>query len=326
MDLSVNAAGIRFELPEVINVGISSAALRINDQGDDLIISGRAALGQTTYMRDLNVFEMVEQMRVGSDIRRAPNPFLQSVLLRIDLDLANNMNIDMNVGTFLMDGRLTIGGSADEPGIVGEIRVRDGFVYYLDRKFTITEGSLFNPDMTAVNPNLRITAKSDVVTFSPNSRAEHYAITLNLTGTMESPVVRFTSEPALSELDILSILTFGERMGGMGSDIGNRALNLMAQPFVGLGARRLEKMLNLDRVSVSGDVLGGIGGGHGTGATIGVSKRVTSRLNLTLETNTTRLTDQKVTAQYRLLPSLYLEGQRTSDGENALDLIFRYSR
>ncbi|MCL2182726.1 MAG: translocation/assembly module TamB [Chitinispirillia bacterium] len=327
MDLRVNAAGLDFELPEVVSVGVQSATLRINDRGNDIIVSGRAALAPTAYTRDLNVFEMADQMRISSDVRRAPNPFLQSVLLRVDLDLANNMNIDMNMGTLLLDGRITIGGTADEPGIVGEIRVRDGFVYYLDRKFMITEGTLFNPEMVAINPNLKITAKSDVVTFSPNSRAEQFTITLNLTGTLESPVVRFTSEPALSELDILSILTFGERMGGMGSDFGNRALNLAAQPFIGLGARRLEKMLNLDRVSVSGDVVGALGGGgQGAGATIGVSKRITSRLNVTAETNTVKLTGGKVTAQYRLLPNLYLEGQTTSDGENALDLIFRYSR
>jgi len=327
MDLRVNAGGIFFELPEVVNVGIQSAALRITDQGDNIIISGRAVLGHTSYVRDMYIFEMVDQMRIGADVRREPNPFLQSILLRIDVDLANNLNIDMNMGTLTMDGRITVGGTAAEPGIVGEIRVRDGFVYYLDRKFLITEGTLFNPDITTVNPNLKITAKADVVTFSPNARAEQFTITLNMSGTLESPVVRFTSEPTLSELDILSILTFGERMGGMGSDIGNRIANLAAQQAIGLGTRRLEKMLNVDRVSVSGDVIGAMGGAEqSAGATIGVSKRFTTRLNVTYETNTVKLTDRKVTAQYRLLPNLYLEGQTTSEGENALDLIFRYSR
>jgi autotransporter translocation and assembly factor TamB len=39
-----------------------------------------------------------------------------------------------------------------------------------------------------------------------------------------------------------------------------------------------------------------------------------------------KLSDRKVTAQYRILPNLYLEGQTTSGGENALDLIFRLSK
>jgi autotransporter translocation and assembly factor TamB len=174
--------------------------------------------------------------------------------------------------------------------------------------------------MTAVNPNLNITAKSEVVTFSPNSRAETFTITLTLIGTLENPVVRLTADPALGELDIISVLTFGERMGGMGSDVSDRLMNIAAQQALGLGTRRLERMLNLDKVSVSGDILG-----SGT-STIGVTKRFTSRLNLTYETNMGNFSDQKVTAQYRLMPNLFLEGQSANNGENALDLIFRYSR
>jgi autotransporter translocation and assembly factor TamB len=194
----------------------------------------------------------------------------------------------------------------------------------LDRKFKITEGTLFNPDMAAVNPTLNIVAKSDVTTYSPTAREESFTITLTLLGTLENPVVRFTADPALSELDILSILTFGERMGGMGSHTNDRLMSIAAQQALGLGARRLERILNVDRISVS-DVTGS-GGSQSAGATVGVTKRFSNRLNMTYETNTGNLSDRKVTAQYRLVPNLYLEGQTTSDGENALDLIFRYSR
>jgi len=325
VSLNVKAQDLSFELPDVVNVGITNADLRVSDRGGGLIIDGKAVMGHTSYVRDLNVVELINQMQVAADVRRTPNPFLQSILLRIDLDLANNVSVDMNVGTLLADGRLTVAGTAGSPGIVGEIKIVDGFVYYLDRKFTIAEGVIFNPDHSRINPTLKITAKADVITFSPDSRSEQFTVTLSVTGTMDNPVVRFMAEPTLSELDILSILTFGERMGGMGSDINNRLMNIAAQQAIGLGTRRLEKLLNLDRVSVSGDVLG-TGNSQSAGATIGVSKRFTSRLNVSYETNTNKLSDRKVTAQYRLLQNLFLEGLTTSEGENALDLILRYSR
>jgi len=325
VNLNVRGQDLSFELPDVVNVGVTNADLRISDRGGGIVIDGRVAMGPTSYVRDLNVVEMINQMQVAADVRRTPNPFLQSILLRIDLDLANNVSVDMNLGTILADGRLMIAGTAGAPGIVGEVKINDGFVYYLDRKFTIAEGVIFNPDHSRLNPTLKITAKADVVTFTPDSRSEQFTITLNVTGTMDNPVVRFSAEPTLSELDILSILTFGERMGGMGSDINNRLINIAAQQAIGLGTRRLEKLLNLDRVSVSGDVLG-TGNSQSAGATIGVSKRFSSRLNVSYETNTNNLSDRKVTAQYRLLQNLFLEGLTTSEGENALDLILRYSR
>jgi autotransporter translocation and assembly factor TamB len=325
VNLSVSGQNIAFELPEVVNVGVTSADLQISDRGGGIVIDGRVAMGPTNYVRDLNIVDLINQMQVAADVRRTPHPFLESIRLRVDLDLANNVGIDMNFGTLLTDGRLTVAGTAGSPGIVGEIKIVDGFVYYLDRKFTIAEGVIFNPDHSRLNPTLKLTAKADVITFSPDARSEQFTITLNVTGTMDNPVVRFVAEPALSELDILSILTFGERMGGMGSDINNRLMNIAAQQAIGLGTRRLEKLLNLDRVSVSGDVLG-TGNSQSAGATIGVSKRFTSRLNVTYETNTNNLSDRKVTAQYRLLQNLFLEGLTGSDGENALDLILRYSR
>jgi hypothetical protein len=325
IDMNVRGQNLAFELPEVANLGVTNADLQINDRGGNIVVNGRAAMGPTSYVRDLNVVDLINQMQVTADVRRTSNPFLQGIFLRVDIDLAKNVGIDMNIGTLLMDGRLTLAGTAGAPGIVGEIKIVDGFVYYLDRKFKIAEGVIFNPDHSRIDPTIKLTAKAEVATFSPNARAEQFVITLSVTGTMDNPVVRFMAEPALSELDILSILTFGERMGGMGSDINNRLMNIAAQQAIGLGTRRLEKLLNLDRVSVSGDVLG-TGNSQSSGATIGVSKRFTSRLNVTYETNANKLSDRKVTAQYRLMPNLYLEGLTTSDGENALDLILRYSR
>jgi autotransporter translocation and assembly factor TamB len=332
MDLNIRAADLAFELPEVIQMGVQSADVRVFDQADNINVEGRITLAPTSYIRDIDLITVINQMQSADfEVRREPDPFWSAMRLKVDLDLANNMHVNINLGSVFMDGRLVITGTAADPGIVGEIRVTEGFVYYLDRKFIITEGSLFNSDMRTVNPNLNIIAKSEVVTYSPTSRAETFVITMSLLGTLENPMVRLSAEPTLSELDIISVLTFGERMGGMGSDISDRLVNLAAQQALGLGTRRLERLLNIDRISVSGDILGSAGSqgqnqGLGQGAKIGVTKRFSSRLNLTYETGMGNLSDQKVTAQYRLLPNLYLEGQTTNNGENALDLIFRYSR
>jgi hypothetical protein len=323
-NLRVRADDLHFELPEVVNVGVRNADLRITGQTDDFTISGRAALGPTSYVRDLNFIELINQAQIGSNVRRTPNPFFESLRLYIDLDLINNMTVDMNLGTILADGRITVGGTAAEPTIMGRITISDGFVYYLDRKFKIVEGTLFNPDLTVINPTLKINAELEVLTFSSTNKAEEYTITLSLTGELENPVVRFTAEPALSELDILSILTFGEKMGGVGSDMRNRLASFATQQALGLGARRLEKYLNLDRVSVSGNMPGA--DGQNDGFTIGVTKSFSPRFNVTLETSTGKLSNQKATAQYRLLPNIFLEGQTTSEGETAVNLNFRYSK
>jgi autotransporter translocation and assembly factor TamB len=326
VDLRLTGSNLIFEVPEMVNVGITSANLTINDRNGGFLISGRAVLAPTTYIRDVLLTELIDQIQIGDDIYRSPNPFLQTIQLRVDVELANNMKIDINLGTITMDGRPTLTGTAAEPSFVGEVRIEDGFVYYLDRKFLITEGTLFNPDPNVFNPSVRIIAKSEVTTFSPNARSEQFVITLNITETLESPMIRLTSEPTLSEIDIIGVVTFGERMGGRGSDINNRLMNIAAQQAIGLGTRRLERLLNLDRISVTGDLLGG---SEGAGATIGISKGFASRLFITYETNTVKLDERKVSAQFRPLlrvPNFYIEGLTTGEGENAIDLIYRFSR
>lgn len=324
LDLRVRADKLDFELPEVVHIGIDQAGLRVTDRKDGTVmVSGKVGLGQTRYVRDMKILDMVNQMQISQEVRREPNPLLQAVLLRVEIDLAENMNVDMNMGSLRLDGRLAVTGSAAEPGFTGDVKLMDGYVLYLDRKFSISQGSLYNPDPFTLNPNLDIKAYSEVWAYSPMSKDEQFLIHLNVSGTLQNPVVRFSSEPSLSQLDILSVLTLGQRMGAVGSDLNERLKAFAAQQVAGFGARKLEQLLGFERIELSGDLLSMDGE---QSPRLSIAKRFTSRLILTYETLVGRLSERKVKAHYRLTPHIYLEGESTSDGKNGVDLIFRYSR
>ncbi|MFP4163959.1 MAG: translocation/assembly module TamB domain-containing protein [Chitinispirillaceae bacterium] len=323
LDLRLRAEEVEFELPEVVHVGIEQAGLRVFDQDDGFLVSGKMNLGQTRYVRDMQILEVVNQMQISRDVRKEPDPFLQSVDLRIDVDLAENMNVDMNLGTLNLDGRMAVTGSLAEPGFKGDVQLGDGYVLYLDRRFTISEGAFYNPDPFTFNPKLDIKAYSEVWAYSPVSNDEQYLIHLNVSGTLEDPVVRFSSEPSLSQLDILSVLTLGQRVGSIGSDLNERLKAFAAQQLAGFGARKLEQLLGFERIELSGDLLSMDGD---QSPRLSIAKRISSRLMLTYETLVGQLSERKMTAHYRLTPHIYLEGQTTSDGKNGVDLIFRFSR
>ncbi|MFP4013956.1 MAG: translocation/assembly module TamB domain-containing protein [Chitinispirillaceae bacterium] len=324
LDLRVRADKLSFELPEVFYAGIDQAGIRITDRSDgSIMVSGNVGLGQTRYVRDVRILDMVNQMQISQEVRREPNPLLQSVLLRVEVDLAENVNVDMNLGSLNLDGRMVVNGNLSEPGFSGDVKLMDGYVLYLDRKFTISKGSLYNPDPFTLNPNLDIKAYSEVWAYSPMSKDEQFLIHLNVTGTLQNPVVRFSSEPSLSQLDILSVLTLGQRMGAIGSDLNDRLKTFAAQQVAGFGARKLEQLLGFERIELSGDLLSMDGD---QSPRLSIAKRLTSRLILTYETLVGRLSERKMKAHYRLTPHIYLEGETTSDGKSGVDLIFRYSR
>ncbi len=322
LNLNVRADNLEFELPEVVQVGIESADIRITDRASGYLISGKAVMGQTRYIRDIRVTELIQQIQVSGRIEREPDPLLQSMQLRMDVDLANNFKVDMNIGRIDLDGRITVGGNVAEPGIAGEIKAIDGYLLYLDRRFRVTEGGLFNADALVLNPNLNLKAQTDVLAYSLEKASTLYTIHMSVTGTLEEPIVRFSSEPFLNELDIVSVLTLGQTFGSVGSDIGDRLRVFATQQLTGFGARRLEQLLGLDRIDITGDILGG----EDAGARVSITKRLSNRLMVTYETPFENIVEGKMTAHYRLTPNIYLEGQATTHGDNGIDLIFRFSR
>ena len=201
----------------------------------------------------------------------------------------------------------------------------DGYVLYLDRQFEIIEGSFSNPDPFSLNPNLNVEASTDVFAFSPHkSSSDPYTITMYLSGTLEQPILRFSSDPALNELDILSVLTLGQTFGSIGADLGDRLRIFATQQLAGFGTRKLEQWTGLDRIDITGDILGRNGE---QGARVSVTKRLSSRLIVTGETHLDRnLSERKMRAHYRLTPRIALEGETSSEGDNGVDIIFRYSR
>ncbi|MDG5815404.1 translocation/assembly module TamB [Chitinispirillales bacterium ANBcel5] len=324
VDLNLRGTNLNLDLPDVVQLGIESANMNINSRNGNYVVGGRLSLGQTRYMRDVRISDVVEQIQIGQSLQRDPDPFLEKVILRVDIDLANNLQIDMNLGNIDIDGRVSVGGTVAEPAVSGELTVTNGYVLYLDRRFDITEGTIYNPDPFELNPNLNLRAEADVIAVSPNSPGgDPYLITMTLTGTLESPVFRFSSEPELNELDIISVLTLGQTFGSVGSDLGERLRSFATQQVAGFGARKLEQLLGLDRIDITGDIFGGNGD---QSARVSITKRLSSRLIVTYETMVENLRDNKTTAHYRLTPNLYLEGQATSEGNSGLDLIFRFSR
>ncbi len=324
LNLRIRADKLSFELPEVVQVGIDNAALQVTDLEDRFVVNGRVNLGPTRYLRDVRITDMVNQLQIGQEVRRrGPDPFLQSVLLRIDVDLAENLNVNMNLGNARLDGRLAVGGTLGEPGFTGELKAIDGYVLYLDRKFTISEANIYNPDPFVINPNLNIKAYTPVTVTSPLAKTEEFVIHLNVTGTLENPMVSFTSEPEdLSDLDIFSVLTLGQRLGSIGSDLNDRLKSFAAQQLAGFGARKLEQLGIFDRIDIS-DLFNS---NSDQGSRVSVTKRISNRLVLSYETLVGKLSERKVTAHYRLTPHIYLEGQTNGETESGLDLIFRYSK
>jgi translocation and assembly module TamB len=323
---------------ENLSLGVKTA--EINLVKDSLTsIKVDAVLSDTRFTQDYSLVELGKQIKSKApQTLRPPNPLFDKVVMRIAVNLNSNLTFDSNLGKMLLDGTVTVAGRPDKPSIAGQVQIANGFVYYLDRKFTVTQGTISQHDPKLVNPTLNITATSTVSWYPPQGGREDYDITLLVRGDLSTPVIALSAIPSLAQPQIISLLTFGTIQTGMGSDFGSRTGSLVGEQLAGLGTRKLARFLNVESVDINGnvfsptpekpqvsDIYGNVSGSSGEGPQVSVTKQVSSRIAVTYSKGLSTLSQQTVMVSYRILSFLYLEAETDQQAQGGVDLKFRYS-
>ena len=99
---------------------------------------------------------------------------------------------------FLAEGKVKIDGSLKRPAASGRIEVRRGTVRYLTNRFTILNGSAEFTQYGSIVPVIRLEAESKFASTRIN---------LAISGPATAMELKLTSEPAMSQQEIMSLLT-----------------------------------------------------------------------------------------------------------------------
>lgn len=99
-------------------------------------------------------------------------------------------------------GRVHFGGSLEEPDVTGRITALRGSLNYLRTQFTISEASAAFTQYHSFEPVLALKA---------STRLEQTTVNLDVSGPVSELAVRLTSNPAMSQQEILSLLTLRSR-------------------------------------------------------------------------------------------------------------------
>jgi len=137
-----------------------------------------------------------------------------------------------------------------EVEMLGRVIINQGTYIESDKEFTILPGeALFGGEI--LNPYLNIKA-----THTNNP----YVISIDVTGTLDSPIINFSSSPYLSQSDILSMLLFSATTDSLfegSSNSSNQAISMLGNTF----AKEIVKNfgLTLDKLVFSTNEEGGLG-------------------------------------------------------------------
>ncbi len=147
--------------------------------------------------------------------------------------------------------------------LLGQVTILKGSYNEQDREFKIFPGSLlFGGD--PYNPYLEINAQY---------RSDPYLISIDISGRLDAPQIHFSSDPFLSQSDILSILLFNttsDSLLGQKSSSSNTAISFFGNTF----AKEILSNfgINLDKLVISTNEEGGLG--------VEIGKKISKKVTL----------------------------------------------
>jgi translocation and assembly module TamB len=170
------------------------------------LLQGGLEVQKFRYTQQMALDSLLANARKGVPSDARPEEWLK---LDVDLTAGSDVRIDNNLARARLLGKLKVSGTNVKPVLIGAIELGDGAqAFFRGNTFQITRGQL---QFNGLWPTFDLSAQSQV---------RDYLVSVKAFGRIEDPKISLSSEPALADTDVLSLLTLGvtsrERLTGQG--------------------------------------------------------------------------------------------------------------
>jgi len=280
------------------------------------IITGDIDIKRARYERNVewkrwllglkeNMVEPVEQPDI-----------LKNSSINIHLSGSRDITIDNNILNAPIGVDLTLTGTTRRYGLIGSVRMIGGSIYFRNNEFEIINGRVDFVSTNEIKPIFNIKAETST---------GGYRVRLSLEGPLEKPLLLLSSEPHLSDNEILTLLAVG-RTGkdekGLESGLAtSEATALLAGGVEGLIGEGLKGVIGIDRFEITPQ-------GSSTGAVtpkITVGKRILSdKLSVSYTTSIGTTEESLIKLRYRLNKDISIVGVRDETGDVGVDIHYKF--
>ena len=251
--------------------------------------------------------------------------------LQVELQ-ADRVRIRNDLLDATANASISVSGTTQRPVLDGQVRAEGGYFYYLDRRFTLDHGALLltdaRPDFDLVtalstphrlNPNIEMAASHEMKANNGNE----YDVNLRLSGRLGSPEFELTSEPALSRVAILSLLSVGQTdvalLDAQGM-IVDRAATLGAKYLLSATQSRFRRVLGLEELQLDPKISSP---GRMASSKLTLTKQWGRKTRMTYSTPVGYAGRGRVRLDYEFADKLFLQTERDAEGESGLDLSWK---
>lgn len=337
----------RLVLPEADDAGW----VELKAKGPDLLV-GLGALGQVTTDLDLELAGAVATPQIRADLRprsaviharhtppaslsdvvmlnpgqkppplltqggKAPRILFPGILGGISMvakvDVGQALRIEVDEGWVVLGGVVTVKKASHGPLVFHDSFTTDnGAIFVESRRFVVTHGEFAFAGKDAPDPDLNVDVQY---------RTGANQIFITVQGSAFTPLLQLSSEPPMSQADILSTIIFGRPAASLNAG-ESRTLSAQALALLGQGSRReIEKILgpalSPDVVTVHSDA--------SSGSSLEAGKYLSSDLYLRYRQNLGSEGGQNIGLEYRINEWLSLDSQVGTTRDSGVDVIFSW--
>lgn len=296
-----------------------SGTLTAASSEETILIGGNIRVQESSYRESFEVGGQLmnylkSQQAVIAD--EEPDSFLNRIRLNIAVRTSTPLLVKNNIARMEASAtNLKIVGSFYEPSAVGRITLNEGGEIILNqRTYYINRGVITFSNQNHIEPEMDVQAQTKVGT---------YEITLQLIGTPDRLSTVLSSEPSLTERDILSLLLTGktasETQGNEMQLVRTQALSLIAGQMGEEVTGEARKALHLSTLRIDPGL---ITSESDPGARLTLGQDITRNLSLGYSMNLTNGGDQIWGVQYTVKPRLTTQAIKQQD--NSYRFEFRH--
>jgi hypothetical protein len=215
------------------DIEIKHALIRVPDRSRNLL----PVEGESLLLAGDTLSALPDTMRsLPFDSASVPPPMDEPLALELDVNIKipsgfwiRGKGLDLE-----LSGELTVKQNGGKPTVTGELRVIRGTLVALGRTLELERGTVTFYGGDEINPSLDVLLGVEI---------EGTKIQITLSGTAQKPELKFSSEPELSEADIMSVLLFGRPYENLDDGQADLMKNRSRDMLVSIGASKLQKKL-----------------------------------------------------------------------------------
>ena len=202
--LAITGRGLAMAIPDALKTEVNLDLRLAVDEGS-LSLSGDATVLGGAYHEPISLASGVLQIlgTAPAGIQLDTPSVAAAMVLDVRLPTSEDIAVDNNYGQLALAADVRIGGTVAAPTLIGRAEAREGGRIFLGGNVyqIVGDGVIDFANPARIEPDLRVTAQT---------RVSGYDITLNLKGPPATLETTLTSEPPLSQGEIVSLLVTGQ--------------------------------------------------------------------------------------------------------------------